>query len=78
MHHVQNTKVSQYNFINSNLQLLFNSNGSTWCLEPSYRAVPDLILGTKKHSLFLTLKGKEARWKRARDTFEYLFQVFHF
>ena len=37
-----------------------------------------LILGTKKHSLFLTLKGKEARWRRARDTFEYLFQVFHF
>ena len=37
-----------------------------------------LILGTKKHSLFLTLKGKEARWRRARDTFEYLFHVFHF
>ena len=39
-----------------------------------------LILGTKGtlHSLFLTLKGKEARWRRARDTFEYLFQVFHF
>ena len=39
---------------------------------------PKLILGTKKHSLFLTLKGKQARWRRARDTFEYLFQVFHF